>query len=122
MENTKTTERFWSHVNLDGKTMLHVDGIDNCWAWKASSRNKGYGAFCYPKGGDIIQGRAHRFSWELHFGEIPDGMCILHSCDNPPCCNPAHLSIGTRDENNKQAQEKIKELEQKLQELKESIK
>ena len=43
--------------------------------------------------------RAHRFVWMLCNGEIPDGMLVLHSCDNPPCINPAHLRLGTNIEN-----------------------
>jgi len=45
--------------------------------------------------------KAHRVAWELEHGQIPDGLCILHRCDNRPCCNVDHLFIGTVDDNNK---------------------
>jgi hypothetical protein len=89
-------DRFWSKVDKRGP--------DDCWEWQASRYEKGYGFFrrrAHQAGrkGDCIQ--SHRMTWELVHGPIPDGKQILHRCDNPPCCNPAHLFLGSHDANMK---------------------
>jgi hypothetical protein len=70
--------------------------IDLCWEWKSTARLKsGYGRIS-------INGKqylAHRASWEFFYGPIPEGMIVRHKCDNPPCCNPLHLELGTDAEN-----------------------
>lgn len=80
------SERFWRHVH---KT-------DACWYWTAHKDKDGYGNTTDDNRCTI---RTHRASWMLHNGPIPDGMCVLHKCDNPPCVRPDHLFLGTFKDN-----------------------
>lgn len=86
-------ERFWRYVN---KT-------DGCWIWMGGGKNKkGYGQIQIG-GKDSKHVLAHRLSYTMHKGEIPDGFVVMHLCDNPQCVNPEHLQLGTQSENIKQA-------------------
>lgn len=66
-----------------------------CWIWTGSKNTGGHGQFTVC--GKCIT--AHRVSYELYIGPIPEGMWVLHKCDNPPCQNPDHLFLGTRQDN-----------------------
>lgn len=82
--------RFWSKVA--------VGDPGECWPWQEKSRNEhGYGIFRPTKDSGVV--KAHRFAWSTENGPIPAGEVIRHSCDTPPCCNPAHLSNGTQAQN-----------------------
>lgn len=67
----------------------------DCWGWRGATYSFGYGCIGTSKGLD----GAHRVSWRLYRGEIPEGQCVLHRCDNPKCANPGHLFLGTKRDN-----------------------
>ncbi len=81
-------QRFWESVDRSG-------GLNACWEWKDRRDKDGYGHSFKQTSSQ----RAHRSAYMYVKGHIPDDLCILHSCDNPPCCNPAHLSVGTHADN-----------------------
>lgn len=81
-------ERFWGRVDQSGAP-------DACWEWQGYRMPAGYGQFSAEK----KRHYAHRVAYELTKGTIPDGMFVCHACDNPPCCNPAHLFLGTPKDN-----------------------
>lgn len=72
-----------------------VEKTDGCWNWMGCKDQGGYGQITR----DRIGYKAHRLSYELHIGPIPDGLWVLHSCYNPWCANPKHLFLGTRQDN-----------------------
>lgn len=90
-------------TDADEERFLHcVEFTDYCWLWSGTTDTYGYGRF-------FARGRmhqAHRAAWELYCSEIPEGLCVLHSCDNPPCVNPAHLFLGTKLDNKRDEMKK----------------
>lgn len=110
MVNESAVKRFWKRVNKRGK--------DECWEWTGavSTVRKGviqvyggYGRFSVfvpwlNRNGAIY---AHRIAYIIeHDCDIPAGMVIMHTCDNPPCCNPSHLRLGTYSENSQDRDDK----------------
>lgn len=90
-------ERFWCKVK--------IGGADECWHWTSGLFNDGdgYGKFAVCMGAHkkIIKHRyrAHRVAYFLTHKNLPEHLCVCHTCDNPPCCNPAHLFLGTPRQN-----------------------
>lgn len=75
---------------------IEIDNITNCWVWQAGTNNIGYGMI---RDGKKMR-TAHRVSYEEHNQTvIPNNLVVMHSCDNPKCVNPVHLSLGTRSDN-----------------------
>lgn len=72
-----------------------IDRTGDCWVWTGATDDDGYGIF--RSGGSVF--RAHRVSYEENVGPIPDGLGVLHHCDNPPCVRPDHLWTGTTAQN-----------------------
>jgi predicted XRE-type DNA-binding protein len=83
-----TAEDVWARVDKHGP--------DECWPWAGACFTHGYGAARYRGATWVV----HRLVWTLTHGPIPPGLFVCHTCDNPPCCNPAHLWLGTIADNN----------------------
>lgn len=88
-------QRFWKHVD--------VRSPDECWPWTAKSKISGYGVISTGgrRGKKVL---AHRLSWQIHNGDMPEsdsyhGAVVMHTCDNPECVNPSHLVVGEQADN-----------------------
>lgn len=100
-DTQEAPERIWA----DEKFWPNVDKQEDCWIWTGTTLGKGYGSI-QPDPSKRRTG-AHRFSWALHNGRWPNkGKVIMHSCDQPLCVNPLHLTEGTQSENLKDCVEK----------------
>lgn len=92
---TSLEATFWRHVTKRD---------EGCWEWRGarSQFSQGYGHMRFEDR-DYV---GSRVSWEIHNGPIPDGLLVLHDCDNKICCNPAHLHLGTHADNMREAVER----------------
>jgi len=89
---------------MDERLCKRAEAMPNgCIEWRGVASNKGYGVL---KIGTTGRTQAHRAAWELNFGPVPAGLCVLHRCDNPLCFNPKHLFLGTKGDNNRDCRAK----------------
>src|SRR5262245_38056366 len=96
--------RFWAKVDRSG-------GPDACWPWTGGRKRAGDGNFIVRRETPGAQGRmvfvnAHKFAYLIVNGPIADGQLVRHTCDNPPCCNPRHLILGSDADNTRDAIER----------------
>lgn len=85
--NKQEVDRFKAKVSMRGN--------NECWPWSGAKTPTGYGNFRSAG----ITHKAHRIAWEIENFKIPPGYVVMHLCDNPSCCNPNHLVLGTRKAN-----------------------
>lgn len=89
---------------LETRFWRFVEKTDSCWNWAGGKAGNGYG--CVGAGDGSAYVLTHRAAWMLTNGPIPDGMWVLHTCDNRLCVNPDHLYLGDRSQNMKDAHER----------------
>ena len=95
MPKRAKTEEEWITKILSNITKKE----NGCWEFNGRKNNGGYGSICF--GGEKIKKdlMVHKLVYKHMKGDIPKGLCVCHSCDNPPCCNPEHLFLGTNEDN-----------------------
>ncbi len=93
--------RVWHGVSTSERFLAKINSatLTGCWLWTGHRFSTGYGCFEVTDAGKRKKFGAHRYSYEYFKGPIPPGLVVMHSCDNPPCVNPDHLSLGTHSDN-----------------------
>lgn len=92
-----TIADFWARIDKNGPVPAHCPELGPCWVWTKGHLRAGYGALKFQR----QRWMAHRLAFTLSTGPIPDGLKVCHKCDNPICCNPGHLFLGTNADNHK---------------------
>lgn len=96
----KKNDGVWFYNNVDKNGPIQSNMTTQCWTWCGWTDKNGYGYFRDDdKNIGVRRPSAHRFSYYLNAGAIPNGLQVLHFCDNPSCVNPAHLWLGTQQDN-----------------------
>lgn len=91
-------EKFWESIDKEGPIHPYDASLGRCHIWTGNTDSDGYGRFGLGRRNRSM--KAHRYVYIDHFGPIPDETpIIMHSCDNPPCCNWRHLTAGTTSDN-----------------------
>lgn len=88
-------DRFWGKLNKNAAPPTHLPELGPCWEWTLSRGGSGYGHITRLG----VQTTPHRVAWQLAYGPIPDGMLVLHKCDNRVCARPPHLFLGSYQDN-----------------------